>query len=280
MRPTPLLALTALSLGCAARLPATALVLPVLHAHDQPIVLSQRVAIDEEPCEGAALTPLGALDGATLRYTTAPARSLQGTIVGRAGATAAELPRAAGLGEACVVQASLLAREDNPARDLPRARGIAEQRCQRESMHGCHVLAEIVAAAPLGATLSRQLFERACIGGYRPACVRQEAPRGDAQAVAGLLSPEAIRAVVQQGLAQVGACYEAALARDAAARGRVVVRFVIGGDGAVLRAGVAAAPEPLQTAAACIAQATRAWRFPAPTGGGVVTVNYPFNLAP
>jgi hypothetical protein len=28
----------------------------------------------------------------------------------------------------------------------------------------------------------------------------------------------------------------------------------------------------------CIANAVRRWQFPSPEGGGIVTVNYPFNL--
>ncbi len=182
------------------------------------------------------------------------------------------------LGEACVLQASLLAREDNPARDVARARAIAEHRCQRGSMQGCYVLAEIVAGAPEGAPLAARLLERACIGGYRPACARRATARPDA--VTGLLSPHAIRDVVQRNLGQVSACYDAALTGDPSAQGRVGIRFVIGGDGAVVGSGVTEAPASLRAAAACIAQALRAWRFPAPEGGGVVTVNYPFNLGP
>jgi hypothetical protein len=29
-----------------------------------------------------------------------------------------------------------------------------------------------------------------------------------------------------------------------------------------------------------VANAVRRWQFPSPEGGGVVTVNYPFNLQP
>mgnify|MGYP000697547778 CR=1 FL=1 len=42
----------------------------------------------------------------------------------------------------------------------------------------------------------------------------------------------------------------------------------------------AAQTEALRGTGECIAQAVATWRFPAPTGGGVVTVNYPFNLQP
>jgi len=35
---------------------------------------------------------------------------------------------------------------------------------------------------------------------------------------------------------------------------------------------------PLPQVASCVANAVRRWQFPAPTGGGVVVVSYPFNL--
>jgi hypothetical protein len=87
----------AIALGawsCARQAVGPTLTIADLHAHDQPVVLSQRVAIDEEPCEGAALTALGELRGTTLGYTTDPARPLRATLVGPAGAAPSELQRA------------------------------------------------------------------------------------------------------------------------------------------------------------------------------------------
>ena len=97
--------------------------------------------------------------------------------------------------------------------------------------------------------------------------------------VSGSLSPEAVRRVVLRNLGQVTYCYEQGLSRDPNAAGRVVVRFVIGPAGAVQGSGVASSTYPSGTTPQCIANAVRRWQFPAPTGGGIVTVVYPFNLS-
>lgn len=98
--------------------------------------------------------------------------------------------------------------------------------------------------------------------------------------VTGLLSPEAIRRVVLRNLGQVNHCYEQGLATSPNIAGRVVVRFVIGGTGSVMGSNVNESSIPVPSVGECIANAVRRWQFPAPEGGGVVTVNYPFNLQP
>lgn len=99
-------------------------------------------------------------------------------------------------------------------------------------------------------------------------------------AIRGLLAPEVIRRVVLQHLNDVTECHDRGLERDPNAAGRMTIRFVIGGTGAVVAAGVAHSNYPVAEVGECIARAVRQWRFPAPEGGGVVTVNYPFNLQP
>lgn len=106
-----------------------------------------------------------------------------------------------------------------------------------------------------------------------PAVVREEPI-----SVSGLLSPEAIRRVVRRNLRQVNRCYEEGLAREPGLAGRLLIRFVIGQSGSVLSVSVAESQIALPSVGECVASAVRAWRFPAPEGGGVVTVNYPFTL--
>jgi TonB family protein len=96
----------------------------------------------------------------------------------------------------------------------------------------------------------------------------------------GTMSPEAIRRVVLRNLGQVTHCHEQGLAQNPALSGRVVVRFVIGGDGNVLASGVTENSVSVPTVATCISNAVRRWSFPSPEGGGAVTVTYPFNLQP
>lgn len=104
--------------------------------------------------------------------------------------------------------------------------------------------------------------------------------RASPPTVTGLLSPEAIRRVVLRNLGQVNHCYEQGLATNPNAAGRVVVRFVIGGTGSVLNSSPTENSLGVPSVGDCVANAVRRWQFPAPEGGGVVTVNYPFNLQP
>jgi hypothetical protein len=109
--------------------------------------------------------------------------------------------------------------------------------------------------------------------GNRGPLVRAAPPQ-----VAGLLSPEAIRRVVLRNLGQVAHCHEQGLAQNASLEGRVVVRFIIGGNGTVMGSAVAESNVAVPSVSTCIANAVRRWQFPSPEGGGIVTVNYPFNL--
>jgi Ca-activated chloride channel family protein len=112
----------------------------------------------------------------------------------------------------------------------------------------------------------------------RERAARSPLVRAAPPSVAGLLSPEVIRRVVSRNLAQVAHCHEQGLAANPNSQGRVVVRFVIGGDGSVMGSNVAESSIPVASEASCIANAVRRWQFPSPEGGGLVTVNYPFDL--
>lgn len=109
--------------------------------------------------------------------------------------------------------------------------------------------------------------------GNRGPTVRAAPPQ-----VTGLLSPEAIRRVVLRNLGQVAHCHEQGLAQNPTLEGRVVVRFIIGGNGGVMGSQVAESNVAVPSVSTCIANAVRRWQFPSPEGGGIVTVNYPFNL--
>lgn len=98
---------------------------------------------------------------------------------------------------------------------------------------------------------------------------------GSADVVEGY-PPERIRRVVLRNLGQVRHCYEQALEQHAGASGRVTVRWVIGTDGQVMGAGIAANNTGVASLGDCVAGAVRRWQFPAPQS--VVTVNYPFTL--
>ena len=98
--------------------------------------------------------------------------------------------------------------------------------------------------------------------------------------VRGALDKEVVRRVVRQHVNEVRFCYEQALVRRPALSGRVVPRFTISASGRVLVAALQSSSLGDATAEACIVAATRRWLFPAPIGGGLVTVSYPFQLTP
>ncbi|MCS6797142.1 MAG: TonB family protein [Myxococcota bacterium] len=92
--------------------------------------------------------------------------------------------------------------------------------------------------------------------------------------VIGGLTREQVRRVVARNRAQVAHCYEQRLQARPDLQGRVTIAFVVGPDGAVGSAVVAANDTRDATLGACVAEAVRRWPFPAATG--VTAVTYPF----
>jgi tetratricopeptide (TPR) repeat protein len=123
-----------------------------------------------------------------------------------------------------------------------------------------------------------QGYGSGAVRGLRGRVERGLTVRAAPPTVTGLLSPEVIRRVVLRNLGQVAHCHEQALAQDPSVSGRVVIRFIIGGNGSVMGAAVDDSTVPIPSVGTCIANAVRRWQFPAPEGGGIVTVNYPFTL--
>jgi hypothetical protein len=98
--------------------------------------------------------------------------------------------------------------------------------------------------------------------------------------VRGALDKEIVRRVVRQHINEVRACYEQSLVRRPTLAGRVVVQFTIAPTGQVLASALQASTLGDARAELCIVAAPRRWPFPQPAGGGLVTVSYPFQLAP
>lgn len=94
--------------------------------------------------------------------------------------------------------------------------------------------------------------------------------------VIGGLDREEIARVVRRHRDAVRHCYERELQSRPDLEGKVVMRFVVGGNGAVLAAKAAESTLADPTVEACIARQIQTWQFPAVQGGGVVVVRYPF----
>jgi TonB family protein len=97
--------------------------------------------------------------------------------------------------------------------------------------------------------------------------------------VRGALSREVIQRVIRRHVAEVRHCYEQALTSRPDLQGRVAVKFVIAPSGAVQTAVVEQSALGHAGVEACITRAVTRWAFPAPEGGGIVIVSYPFTLA-
>lgn len=115
-------------------------------------------------------------------------------------------------------------------------------------------------------------------GGFRGRAARVPRIRSGNADVRGSLSKEVIRRVIRRHINEVKFCYEQQLNQRPDLEGRVTVRFIISPTGAVQNALVQQSTLGNQAVEGCIAAAVRRWTFPAPDGGGIVIVNYPFML--
>lgn len=101
-------------------------------------------------------------------------------------------------------------------------------------------------------------------------------PSGNATAVMGALDKEIIRRIISSSAA--GDCLKAAAARAPGSSGRVVSRFVISASGSVTGAKIDESTIADRALQRCVLEQVEQLRFPAPAGGGVVIVSYPFSL--
>jgi hypothetical protein len=95
-------------------------------------------------------------------------------------------------------------------------------------------------------------------------------------AVKGSLSKEEIRRIVQRHINEIKYCYERELQSKPELAGRVSVKFIISGTGAVQMAAVASSTLNSSEVESCMTRAIKRWTFPPPEGGGIVVVTYPF----
>jgi TonB family protein len=98
--------------------------------------------------------------------------------------------------------------------------------------------------------------------------------------VRGSLDKEIIRRIVRRNINQVRYCYQDALVRRPSLEGRLVTQFTIAPNGRVLAAVVQSSTLKEVSVEACVVNAIKRWEFPAPNGGGLVMVSYPFSFAP
>jgi hypothetical protein len=95
----------------------------------------------------------------------------------------------------------------------------------------------------------------------------------------GRLAPEQIQRTVKQRMPAFKTCYEAGLKKNAALKGRLVLKFEIDTEGAAKRATATESSLGDDDVVSCILDELRKTPFPKPEGGSV-TVAYPMEFAP
>lgn len=115
-------------------------------------------------------------------------------------------------------------------------------------------------------------------GGFKGRSAGVPQVRSGAVSTYGSLSKEVIRRVVRRHINEIKFCYEQQLNARPDLAGRVSTKFIISPTGSVQAATVTASELRNTQVESCMTQAIRRWTFPAPDGGGVVVVNYPFML--
>ncbi|OGQ91739.1 MAG: hypothetical protein A2289_11840 [Deltaproteobacteria bacterium RIFOXYA12_FULL_58_15] len=94
--------------------------------------------------------------------------------------------------------------------------------------------------------------------------------------VMGALAKEVIQKVIDQHKNQIRYCYEVQLQRKQELAGKVAMKWVIAATGAVAKVLVTETTLNNSAVENCIKEKIKTWQFPAPAGGGIVEVNYPF----
>jgi len=94
----------------------------------------------------------------------------------------------------------------------------------------------------------------------------------------GKLDREVVKKYIRKQLAKIRWCYQKAFQKNPNLEGKVTVSFIISPTGSVMSSKVSKSTLRDKELEKCIEQKILTWRFPAPKGGGVVKVNYPFVL--
>jgi len=99
--------------------------------------------------------------------------------------------------------------------------------------------------------------------------------------ILGALDKSLIDKVIKRNMSQIRYCYQRELNRNPSLSGKVVVKFVISGDGSVSQAKTHSSTLKGGDAVnSCINSRFMRFQFPEPKGGGIVIVKYPFIFAP
>lgn len=94
--------------------------------------------------------------------------------------------------------------------------------------------------------------------------------------IMGAIDRKDIDLIVRENLVDFRNCYEYELKKNRNLVGRIVVNFTIDQDGSVPVAKINRSTMNNEIVEKCVVKVTKKLQFPAPRGGGIVIVNYPF----
>ncbi|MBR4532024.1 TonB family protein [bacterium] len=123
-------------------------------------------------------------------------------------------------------------------------------------------------------------------GKFYARCVKEAVLRDDGTVLSekpvimGALNRCTIDSYVRKSVGKIGQCYENGLAKDKKLAGGVVINFIISASGDVSSAKVQRTTMGNAEVENCVAGVIKKIKFPAPRGGGIVIVNYPFVFKP
>jgi len=92
----------------------------------------------------------------------------------------------------------------------------------------------------------------------------------------GSIDKRIIQKVVRDHTGELRACYEKELNKTKGLHGRIVVNWIISPQGSVSTAFIKESTLNNKTLENCVVSSIKFWRFPAPSGGGMAKVEYPF----
>jgi len=92
----------------------------------------------------------------------------------------------------------------------------------------------------------------------------------------GAVDRSDIDASVKRNLSKIRWCYEKELTKNSSLNGRIVINFIINGSGSVFVSTMLNSTMNNENVERCVADQIKKIQFPAPRGGGIVIVNYPF----
>ena len=90
------------------------------------------------------------------------------------------------------------------------------------------------------------------------------------------MDKDVVDTIVRQRKDRIRLCYERQLNFKPSLSGKLTVQFVIGKEGKVLQATLSEDTMKDDAVRNCLLSEVKTWNFPKPSGGGVVTVDYPF----